>query len=403
VYAREVSAIIAYMLEHLQSIAELAFDSRFMPRKYQDVNTLITLLKHLASPTPVLDSKRFELPNDEPSKRLLHTLSSPTSHPGLPTHPSSNAIGELTELAELTELTEPLGLPDLSNFKSPHNEHQAGYQDDQDNQDDGYQDDGGAVLVNQPDYLEDYFPNDNRSDGSDGYVQEAEQEDSDNAVRPHNNVARRSLPDLVETDETGKLLWYLSFFKIPRGSTQLAKELGNLIACINIWWAKKAKKASSRGFAMFIHRVDGNPVYVAIKAESTERDFPRIELAKFLRDFYDIDLKWVNDDEHSLYGRSVVPYANKKNKDNFSEDTIKKILAKALAKHSSLGCKRSSMGCMIFPTESELVVGAPSQKVCDDIVECIDEFMARRGLPPKRKSAPKQNNRNQTKLSRSRN
>jgi hypothetical protein len=155
---------------------------------------------------------------------------------------------------------------------------------------------------------------------------------------------------------------------------------------------------------MFIHRVEGNPVYVAIKAASTERDFPRIELAKFLRDFYDIDLKWVNDDEHSSYGRSVVPYANKKNKDNFSEDTIKKILAKALDKRSSLGCKRSSMGCMIFPTESELVVGAPSQKVCDDIVECIDEFMARRGLPPKRKSAQnKSSTASQTKLSRSRN
>jgi len=455
VYAREVAAIIAYMLDHLQGIAALAYDSRFMPQKYQDVDKLVALLKQLASPMPVLDNNKFELPHDEHGKRLLNTLSSQPSFPSLPSSPSSNLhsnpTGGLADgLAGRAELVEPLGLPDFCRLAPPNNrthlthaghhaghhtghhvgqqhagqqfEHQFGHQfghhaGHQIGHHAGHYADVSNIepvpRISQPDYFEDYLPTGPTGpNGLDGYVdedvqeadqeaeqetdQEAGQDDSNIDGRPHINVARRSLPDLVETDATGKALWYLSFFKIPRGCTQLTKELCNLIACINIWWAKKqasSRQASSRQFAMFIHRVEGNPVYVAIKATSTERDFPRIELAKFLRDFYDIDLEWVNDDEHSSYGRSVVPYANNKSKDNFPEDTTKKILTNALG-------GRSSMGCMIFPTESELVVGAPSQKVCDDIVKCINEFMARRGLPPKRKSAQ---NKTGNKLSRSRN
>ena len=376
VYAREVAAIIAYMLDHLQGIAALAYDSRFMPQRYQDVDKLINLLKQLASPLPVLDNiNKFELPHDEHSKRLLNTLVTHTlSHPGIPSITSFNSNGELAE---------PLGLPDFCGLGSNNASHQAGHQAGHHN---GHHDGHHADLpivernphISQPDTFEDYLPaGPNGLDGNnDEDVQDADQEarqDDSYAVRPHNNVARR-LPDLVETNETGKKLWYLSLFTIPRGSKQLAKEVGNLIACINFWWTRQR---SSRQFSMFIHRVDGNPVYVAIKATSTERDFPRIELAKFLRDFYGIDLGWLGDDDHSAYGRGVVAYSNGKSIADFSEDTTKKILAQALG-------KRSYLGCMIFPTEFELVVGAPSQSVCNDIVTCIKKFMTRRG-PIKRK------------------
>lgn len=321
VYAREVAAIVGYMLDNLQNIAELAYDAHTMPKRYQQVAMLIDVLGKLASPVTLVGNS-FEQPHDEGAKLLLDHL----GHESLGLPDFDQAVQVYTSNKQSKQSTQ-LGDLDISG----------------DSNDARYY---RHVDGNQDDYN----------------VHKAEHEVSNN-----NNSTK--LPVLAEKDATGKPLWYLSIFTIPRGRTRLARELANLIECINVWW--RTQRGSLRDFSMFIHRVKGNPVYVALKSNSTERDFPRIELAKFLRDFYFIDLGWLSDDTPSSYGRAVVEYSNNKTSTDFSDKTISAVLC-------GVG-KKASMGCMIFPTVEHIIVGAPSQELCDRIVAAINKVMERRG------------------------